>query len=257
MKLTYASLLFWIGLAFAYVLFAGEISIDLQNAMIRPGSGYWMGTDALGRPVATLIWGGAYTALKISFISVLLAGMIGVVLGAYAGIRGGWFDQLLMRTIDILLAFPGILLAIAITAVLGPKVENIILALTLLGWTGFARLARGQTLVLRQESFVLSARTVGVSTLHLLRIHIIPNLLAPVLVQASFGMAGAILAESSLSFLGLGDPTQPSWGALLSDGVGYLRSAPYLSIFPGAAIFLVVLSLNLAGDALTERLQKD
>lgn len=229
-------------------------TVELGRALEAPGGEFLAGTDPLGRPLTYLLLGGARTALLIGAVSILLAGTFGVLLGTLAGYLGGWVDALVMRIIDVFLAFPGILLAIAITAVLGPKTEHIILALTLLGWTGFARLSRGQTLSLKSQEYVLAARTAGTSRRRIVTRHLVPNLLAPILVQASFGMAGAILAESSLAFLGLGDPTDPSWGGLLSDGVRYLRSAPWLSIFPGAALFAIVLALNVVGDELGDRL---
>ncbi len=236
-------------------IFVGEQSgtVALDLALQPPGRAALLGTDPLGRPVGGLVAAGARTALIIGLCSVALAGTFGVLVGAVAGYVGGRVDAIAMRIVDVLMAFPGIILAIAITAILGPSLGNIVLALTILGWTGFARLARGQVLQLKQQPYVLAIQTQGATAGRIVTRHLIPNLLGPVTVQATFAVAGAILAESSLSFLGLGDPTLPSWGGLLSEGVRHLRQAPWLSLAPGAALFAVVLSLNLCGDALADR----
>jgi peptide/nickel transport system permease protein len=181
---------------------------------------------------------------------------IGLAMGSLSGYFGGWADQLLMRIVDILMAFPGILLAIAFTAVLGPGLDHVILALCLIGWTSYARLVRGEVLALRERDFVQAARALGCKPGRIIARHLLPNLLPPLLIQATFGLAAAIIAEGSLSFLGLGvEPPTPSWGSMLNDGRQFLLVAPHLTTYPGIAIMITVLGLNLVGDGLQERLQ--
>jgi peptide/nickel transport system permease protein len=172
-----------------------------------------------------------------------------------SGYYGGWIDQLLMRLVDILLAFPGILLAIAFTAVLGPGLDHVIIALCLIGWTSYARLVRGEILALREREFIQAARALGCQPWRIILRHLLPNLLPPLLIQSTFGLAAAIVAEGSLSFLGVGvEPPTPSWGSMLNDGRQFLLVAPHLTTYPGLAIMLTVLALNLVGDALQEQL---
>jgi len=228
--------------------------LDLPNALNGPSSGHWLGQDELGRDLASRLIVGARTSAMIGLIVVSISVVFGTLIGLLAGALGGVVDQAIMRVVDILLAFPGILLAIAITGILGPSRGNIIFALSLLGWTGFARLVRGQVLSFREREFVLAARGYGASTGRIMWRHLLPNVLAPVLVQATFGMAGVILSEASLSFLGLGPQGIPTWGAMLNEGVDYLLFAPHLSLVPGVAVMLTVLAFNFLGDALRDRL---
>jgi peptide/nickel transport system permease protein len=180
---------------------------------------------------------------------------VGVTLGGIAGYAGGWVDEVLMRIVDVLLAFPGILLALFITSVLGPGLSNVIFALSFTGWTGYARLARGQVLTLREREYVQAARALGSGPGRILVHHLLPNAAGPLLVQATFALPGAILAEASLSFLGLGvPPGTPSWGALVDQGTQYLLVAPHVALFPGVALALTVLGFNLLGDALRDAL---
>jgi peptide/nickel transport system permease protein len=193
--------------------------------------------------------------LLVGVATVALSLSIGFALGALAGYFGGWLDQVLMRLVDILLAFPGILLAIAFTAVLGPGLDHVILALCLIGWTGYARLVRGEILALREREFVHAARALGCAPGRVILRHLLPNLLPPLLIQATFGLAAAIVAEGSLSFLGLGvEPPTPSWGSMLNEGRQFLLVAPHLTTYPGLAIMITVVALNLVGDALQDRL---
>jgi len=186
---------------------------------------------------------------------VLLSALVGTIVGGVAGYFRGWLDELLMRSTDVLLAFPGILLAIFITAVLGPSLANVVFALSFTGWTGYARLFRGQVLSLRQREYVQAAKALGASGRRILGRHILPNAAGPLIVQATFGIPGAILAEASLSFLGLGvPPGTPSWGALVDQGTQYLLIAPHIALFPGLALALTVLGLNFLGDALRDAL---
>jgi peptide/nickel transport system permease protein len=184
---------------------------------------------------------------------LLLSSSMGRFVGALAGYYGGWFDEVLMRLVDVLLAFPGILLAIALVAFWGPGLDKLILALVAVGWVGYARLVRGQLLKVKELDFVKAARSLGASDTRIIVRHLIPNIIQPLLVQASIGMAGAILAEASLSFLGLGvPPPLSSWGAMLNDGRSHLFDAPHLVLFPGIATMLAVLAFNFLGDGLRE-----
>jgi peptide/nickel transport system permease protein len=194
--------------------------------------------------------------LLVGATTVVISLTIGLAIGSMSGYFGGWTDQLLMRLVDILMAFPGILLAIAFTAVLGPGLDHVILALCLIGWTGYARLVRGEILTLRERDFVQAARALGSKPGRVIGRHLLPNLLPPLLIQATFGLATAIIAEGSLSFLGLGvEPPTPSWGSMLNDGRQFLLVAPHLTTYPGLAIMITVFGLNLVGDGLQDRLQ--
>jgi peptide/nickel transport system permease protein len=210
----------------------------------------------LGRDVLSRLLYGARISLTVALSVVGLAGTLGTALGALAGYRGGRLDAALMRATDVFLAFPGILLAIALVAVLGPALVHVVLALVVFGWVDYARLVRGQVLQVREAEFVLAARAAGLPSRAVILRHVLPNVLPTLLVQASLGMAGAILAESALSFLGLGlqAPT-PSWGAMIDAGRGHLIDAPHLALVPGAALFLTVLGLNLLADGLGDWLE--
>ncbi|MGH7831024.1 MAG: ABC transporter permease, partial [Candidatus Binatia bacterium] len=209
------------------------------------------------RDIFSRILYGSRVSLLVGISTVAISLVIGLTVGSLSGYFGGWLDQLLMRLVDILMAFPGILLAIAFTSVLGPSLRHVILALCLIGWTGYARLVRGEILLLREKEFIHAARALGGNTGRIILFHMVPNLLPPLLIQATFGAAGAILAEGALSFLGLGaQPPTPSWGSMLNEGRQFLLVAPHLTTFPGLAIMLVVLALNLVGDGLGDRLDK-
>jgi peptide/nickel transport system permease protein len=191
----------------------------------------------------------------VGLVVVGVSTSVGIVLGAIAGYFGGRIDESISRVIDILLAFPGLLLAIALVAVLGPSLVNVVLALSLIGWVGYARLVRGQVLRARELEFVQAARALGATTPRILARHVIPTTLPAVTVQATLGMGGAILAEAALSFLGLGvQPPTPSWGTMLNYGRAHLLDAPHLTIFPGLAIAVLVLGFNFLGDGLRDRL---
>jgi peptide/nickel transport system permease protein len=229
---------------------------NLDQDLIARSSEHWLGTDKLGRDILSRIIYGGRISLLVGITTVALSLAIGVVIGSLSGYFGGWIDQMLMRLVDILMAFPGILLAIAFTAVLGPGLNHVILALCLIGWTGYARLVRGEILSLRERDFIQAARSLGCRPKRIILRHLLPNLLPPLLIQSTFGLAAAIVAEGSLSFLGLGvEPPTPSWGAMLNDGRQFLLVAPHLTMYPGLALMLTVLALNLVGDALQERLQ--
>jgi len=228
---------------------------QLDEGLRGPSWGHPLGQDRLGRDELSRLLAGARVSLAVGVSVVAMSLALGVLIGGMAGVRGGWVDETLMRLTDVLLAFPGLLLAIAFTAVLGPGLDHVILALCLMGWVSYARLTRGQLLALREQEYVMAARAIGVGWARLLRVHLLPNLLAPLLVEASFGMAGAITAEAGLSFLGLGvQPPSPSWGSMLAEGRAFGVLAPHLTLAPGLAIMAVVLGLNLLGDGLRDRL---
>ena len=226
---------------------------DLDLDLASPGRAGGLGRGENGISVLTWLVFGARVSLVVALSSTFLSATLGVVVGAAAGFLGGRVDALAMRVVDVLLAFPGILLAIYIAAVLPPSLFNVTLALCATGWVGYARLARAQVLEVRAREFVTAARALGASPARVLFVHVIPNILGPVVVQASFGLSTAILAEATLSFLGLGvPPGTPSWGALLDQGVGHLFVAPHLTIFPGVCIAVAVLGFNLLGDGLRD-----
>jgi peptide/nickel transport system permease protein len=228
---------------------------DTARRLEEPSPKHPLGLDDLGRDVLSRILYGARVSLRVGFSVVIIASVIGVTLGAMAGYFGGVIDVLVMRLCDILLAFPGILLAIALVAVLGPNLNNVILALATIGWVGYARLVRGQVLKVREMEFVTAAKALGAKSPRVILRHVLPNVINPVIVMATLGLAGAILAEAALSFLGLGvQPPIPSWGAMLTAGRRYLGLANHLAIFPGAAIMLAVMGLNFLGDGLIDAL---
>jgi peptide/nickel transport system permease protein len=228
-----------------------------QHLAVRlagPGLAHWMGTDELGRDILSRVLYGARVSMFVSVTVVLGGGLIGLAIGAVSGYAGGWFDRFTnIILINAFLSFPGILLAIAFAAFLGPSVRNVILALVVTGWAGYARLARAQVLQAKEMEYVLAARSLGASPARILLRHLVPNILQPVLVQATIGIAGAILAESTLSFLGVGVsyPTA-SWGSMLNDARSHLFDAPHMVVFPAVAIMAAVLAFNLLGDALRD-----
>lgn len=228
---------------------------DTARRLEEPSKSHPLGLDDLGRDVLSRIIWGSRVSLRVGFAVVLISSLIGVSLGAISGYFGGWMDVLVMRLCDILLAFPGILLAIALVAVLGPSINNVILALATIGWVGYARLVRGQVLKVREMEYVTAAKALGAKSPRVIILHVLPNVINPVIVLATLGLAGAILSEASLSFLGLGvQPPTPSWGAMLTAGRRYLGLANHLAIFPGAAIMLAVVGLNFLGDGLIDAL---
>ena len=228
-----------------------ELSLRLNG----PSSTHWFGLDELGRDVLARVLSGARISLLVGLVVVGVSSIVGTLMGAVAGYFGGAVDEIISRAIDILLAFPGLLLAIAIVAVLGPSLVNVVLALTIIGWVGYARVVRGQALRVRELEYVLAARASGARARRILLHHIIPAMLPAVAVQATLGMGGAILSEAALSFLGLGvQPPTPSWGTMLSYGRAHLLDAPHVTIFPGLAIAVLVLGFNFLGDGLRERL---
>ena len=227
---------------------------DLQNDLEGPTANHLLGQDELGRDILSRIVYGARASMLVGFTVVSISLVIGLIIGSIAGYFGGFVDNAIMRVVDVLLAFPGILLAIAIAGILGPSLGNVILALCILGWVGFARLVRGQILSVREREYITAAQTTGAAPMRIIARHVLPNIMAPVIVQATFAVASTILAEASLSFLGLGPQNIPTWGGMLNSGVDYLLFAPHLSIFPGIAVMLTVLAFNFIGDDLRDRL---
>ena len=227
---------------------------NLAARLAGPSGSHWLGTDTLGRDILSRVLFGARISMFVGVSVVLGAGLVGLAIGSLAGYCGGWFDRLVnVVLINAFLSFPGILLAIAFAAFLGPGIGKVILALIVTGWAGYARLSRAQVLQAREMEYVLAARSLGASPARILARHILPNILPPVLVQATVGMAGAILAESTLSFLGVGVlAPMPSWGAMLNDARNHLFDAPHLVIFPALAVMAAVLAFNLLGDALRD-----
>ena len=229
--------------------------IHLDAILASPAQGGGLGFDDLGRPLLDRLLMGARTSFLVALGVILLSTLTGTWLGALSGYLGGRFDALMVRIIDVFLAFPGILLAIALAGILGPGIENVVIALSLVGWVGFARLARAQVLSLKQRDHVLAAESLGIRRSRILLRHLIPLTLAPLIVEATFGVASIVIAEAGLSFLGLGvQPPDASWGAMIRDGTRYLLVAPHMVLVPGVAIFLVVLAVNLLGDQLRDRL---
>ncbi len=249
------ALLIAVALAAPFLSPHSPVGQDLPQGLSPPSLAHPLGQDKLGRDILSRIIWGSRVSLQVGLITVAISALLGSLLGALAGYRGGIVDEVIMRTTDIFLAFPGILLAIALMASLGPSLSNVIIALSVLGWVGYARLVRGQVLSLKESDFVKAAVALGSGERRVILRHLLPNALSPVLVEATFGMAGAIVAEAGLSFLGLGTQApRPSWGAMLSEGRDFLLIAPHLTLFPGLAIMVVVLGLNFLGDGLRDLL---
>jgi ABC-type dipeptide/oligopeptide/nickel transport system permease subunit len=232
-------------------------AIDLAGQLARPSAEHWMGTDVQGRDVWARLVYGARVSLAVGIVSQSIALLIGVTLGLVAGYYGRWVDEVVMRLADVTLAFPTLLLLIAMVAALQPSMPVVFATIGIVGWAGMARLVRGQVLVVRQLEYVQAVRALGAVDRRIVLRHVLPNVIAPVVIAATLGVAGAIMAEAALSFLGLGvQPPTPSWGAMIADGrdLTQLRNSPWTSLFPGLAIGASVLGFNLLGDALRDAL---
>jgi ABC-type dipeptide/oligopeptide/nickel transport system permease subunit len=233
------------------------ITIDLLHILQRPSSQHWLGTDIQGRDIWSRLIYGARVSLTVGLISQGIALGLGITMGLLAGFYGGWVDEIVMRLADVTLAFPTLLLLIAMVAALQPSEAVVFATIGIVGWAGMARIVRGQVLVVRQLEYIQAIRALGAGDLRIMTQHILPNVVAPVVIAATLGVAGAIMAEAALSFLGLGvPPPAPSWGSMIADGrdLDQLRRAPWTSVFPGVAIGAAVLGFNLLGDALRDAL---
>jgi ABC-type dipeptide/oligopeptide/nickel transport system permease subunit len=233
------------------------LKIDLTNFLQKPSAAHWLGTDVQGRDIWSRLVYGARVSLTVGLISQGIALLLGVTLGLLAGYYGRWVDELVMRLADVTLAFPTLLLLIAMVAAFQPSMGVVFATIGVVGWAGMARLVRGQVLVVRQLEYVQAIRALGAKDIRVMLQHVLPNVIAPVVIAATLGVAGAIMAEAALSFLGLGvPPPTPSWGSMIADGrdLDQLRRAPWTSVFPGMAIGAAVLGFNLLGDALRDAL---
>jgi peptide/nickel transport system permease protein len=230
--------------------------LDLTGRLMGPSAAHWFGTDELGRDILSRTLFGARISLVVAVSVVGLSLAVGLVAGGLAGFYGGWTDTVVnIYVTNAFLALPGILLAIAFVAFMGPGLGNVILALAISGWVGYARLVRAQVMAVKEREFVEAARALGATDLRIMTRHILPNILQPLIVQAAIGMAGAVLAEATLSFLGLGvPPPAASWGSMLNDARSHLFDSPHLVFFPAMAVMLCVLSFNFIGDALRDYL---
>ncbi len=260
-RLTYigigiASLAIFVAIFAPFLAPQDPIFQELGNRYAAPSAEHWFGTDALGRDVFSRVVYGARISLQVGISVVAVSAFIGIIIGAISGFYGGWIDRFLSGYVfNVFLAFPGLLLAIALVAFLGAGLGKLILALCIIGWVGYARVMRGQVLKVREYDFVQAARALGASNLRILFVHILPNSIQPLIVQSSLGMAGAVLSEASLSFLGLGiPPPAPSWGSMIDESRQLFSVYPHVFAFPALAIALTVLAFNFIGDGLREYL---
>jgi peptide/nickel transport system permease protein len=229
--------------------------IQLEHILAAPGGGAVLGYDDLGRSVADRLLVGARTSFLVSVWVVSLSLLFGTLFGTVTAYHGGWWERIAVLVVDIFLAFPGILLAIALAGLLGPGIGNVVIALTVVGWVGYARLSRAQVLSLKHREHVQAAEALGTPKWRIIRKHLLPLMAAPLIIEATFGLAAVVIAEAGLSFLGLGvQPPGASWGAMIRDGTRYMLVAPHMVMAPGMAILAVVLAVNLLGDRLRDRL---
>ena len=241
-------------------LFAGILplhpdAIMLNKILVAPEFHAWLGYDDLGRSIAERLILGARTSFLVAMCVVSISFVIGTTVGVLAAWFGGWWDKVTVLVIDIFIAFPGILLAIALSGLMGPGIMNAVVALSVVGWVGFARLARAQTLTIKHREHVIAAQALGTGTAGIAIRHILPLIMAPLIIEATFAIAGTVIAEAGLSFLGLGvQPPNPSWGSMIRDGTRFMLVAPHMVLAPGMTILLVVLSINLLGDSLRDKM---
>lgn len=258
--------LFGLGIILFYIFIALSASwiaphdplhIQLDKSLISPNGEFFFGTDDKGRDILSRVIYGTQLSLLVGVVAVGIGAFIGVPIGLIAGYYGGWWDTVLMRIIDVLLAFPGMLLALAIVSALGPSLFNVMIAVGIFSIPTFARLVRGSTLTVKKLEYIDAVRALGANDLRIITIHILPNVASPIIVQGTLRLATAILTAAGLSFLGMGaQPPMPEWGAMLSNGRDFIFSAPYVAIFPGMAIALLVIGFNLFGDGLRDALDQ-
>ncbi|MCT8139335.1 ABC transporter permease subunit [Anaerobacillus sp. CMMVII] len=238
-----------------YIAPHDPLDIQMAKKLQTPSAEHWLGTDDKGRDILSRILIGARISLTVGIVSTIIGAFVGVILGIVAGYYGRWIDSLIMRICDVLLAFPGILLALAIVSVLGASTMNVILAVAFFAIPSFARIVRGSTLSVKKLEYIDAIRAMGSSDLRIIFKHILPNIVSPIIVQATLYIASAIITASALSFLGMGtQPPTPEWGMMLSQGRSYIAQAPHLTLFPGLVILLVVIGFNLFGDGLRDAL---
>jgi peptide/nickel transport system permease protein len=238
-----------------YVTSFDPIALSPRDRLQPPGPEHWFGTDAFGRDIFTRVMYGGRTSLQVGFVAVIISSLIGVTLGLLGGYFGGMVDQVVSRIVDVMLAFPGLLLALAIVAILGPNLINAMIAVGISASPNYARITRGAVLQIKELAFVEAAQQSGARSWRIILQHVFPNVLGPIVVVATLGVANAIIAGAALSFLGLGaEPPTPEWGLMLSDGRAYLRHAWWITTFPGLAIMVTVLAINLVGDGLRDAL---
>jgi peptide/nickel transport system permease protein len=258
---------FWIPIGLALVLLGiaifgkwltpfNPLGINMDNKFLAPGGTHWMGTDYLGRDVFSRVLAGAGLALRSAAVILVSASIFGVLVGLISGYYGGIVDEIFMRLSDILIAFPGLVLALAIAAALGPNLTNAMFAIAVVWWPPYARLVRGQVLSIREQDFVTAAHCVGTSNLSIIFRHIFPNVIIPFIIQVTADVGPALVTTSSLSFIGMGaQPPTPEWGSMVSDGRKYLLDFWWMAMFPGAAIFITVLIFNGLGESLRKKLE--
>ncbi len=237
-----------------FVLALEPDAIDLKKILFTPDMSSWLGYDDLGRPIWDRLVMGAQTSFIVAMWVTIISVLLGTFIGSVSAYFGGWLDLLVVRIIDVFLAVPGILLAIAFAGIMGPGIENVVIALSVVGWVGYARLSRAQILALKHREHVQAAVSLGTGPFTIIRRHLLPLISAPLIVEATFGIAGVVIAEAGLSFLGLGvQPPEASWGSMIRDGTAYMLIAPHMVIAPGIAMMLAVLSVNLLGDKLRDK----
>ncbi len=227
----------------------------LNKILVAPEFHAWLGYDDLGRSITDRLILGARTSFLVAMCVVSISFVFGTTVGVMAAWLGGWWDKVIVFVIDVFIAFPGILLAIALSGLMGPGIMNAVVALSVVGWVGFARLARAQTLTIKHREHVMAAQALGTDTTSIAIRHILPLIMAPLVIEATFAIAGTVIAEAGLSFLGLGvQPPNPSWGSMIRDGTRFMLVAPHMVLAPGMTILLVVLSINLLGDSLRDKM---
>jgi peptide/nickel transport system permease protein len=245
--------IFLLALAGQWIMPHDPAAVSLADKVQPPSFKYPFGTDSLGRCIFSRVIEGTHTSLSTAAIVVAISGISGVLIGLISGYFGGILDSLIMRTVDVMLAFPGIILSLALIAAIGPGLSSIIIALTMVHWTGYTRLIRGEVLSVKQSEFVEAARAMGNSQISIMFKYILPSIVTPVIVMAALDIAHVVLAGASLSFLGLGaQPPTAEWGAMINEGREFIRTAPHITLFPGLAVMITVLAFNMLGDSLRD-----